>query len=120
MSANELNYKRLKLLGEQQEPKLTLENMATILERSYSGFLKALEAGTIYAHEISVLAERFNMSVEDVFSFLGDAGGSVSEPQSKYIKKKKLQDTSDPLEWVRLAMTKSSRLDDLIEGNEAE
>jgi hypothetical protein len=114
--AKALDYSRIKLLLDSSEQRITLENMARILERSYSGFLKALRAGTIYAHEVSIIAEQLNMSVSDVYGFLEQSENQASEAPPVYIKRKRLADTSDPLEWVRLAMSKSKQFDQLIDG----
>ena len=114
MAVNELNYKQLKFLGDGATPKITLENMATHLGRSYSGFLKAIEAGTIYAHELGKLAELLNMDVPSLLDALTETENEAAGSVSRYIKTRKLSDVADPLEWVRLAMTKSPQLDELI------
>lgn len=110
-----LNYSRLKLLGEKCEPKVTLQNMADALGRSYPGFLKALPAGTIYAHELAPLAELLNVTVPDLFDFLENQSGDANEDVPAYIRKRRLADVSDPLEWLRLAMSKSTQIDKVLE-----
>jgi len=115
MNAKQLNYSRLNLIGKSCEPRVTQENMASALDRTASGFRKAIKAGTIYAHEILTLAELFQMTEEDLFKELSKKSNSVGEELPSYIKKKRLSDVSDPLDWLRLAMSKSSRLDKLIE-----
>jgi len=115
MNVKHLDYSRLKFLGDSLEPRVTLENMADTLGRSYSGFLKAINAGTIYLHELAGLADLLQMSEPDLYAALSEPMETGSE-LPKYLKKKRLSDESDPLAWLRLAMTKSAALDKLIEG----
>jgi hypothetical protein len=111
----QLNYKRLKLLGEAANPEMTLSEMAKFLGRSESGFWKALNAGSIRGDEVLKLADQWGMTTDDVFSFLAEEGDEVGEVKPLYMRRKKLADAPDALEWVRTAMSLSEEIDSMLE-----
>lgn len=114
MNTKTLNYNRLNLLGKSCEPRITQENIANALGRTSSGYRKAIKAGTIYAHELTALAELFGMEINALVEFLESEENEFHETAPAYVKRKQLSDCADPLEWLRLAMSKSGELDKLI------